>query len=553
MYTFKLKPLPPSQRQIREQSQRQSLEQSREQSRGQSKGQSQMQQTVPILLEKIVETDSEPNQEIEQKNIFNIDTIKDQIIDTLQNADYERERPAIIPEEEATIIYAIGDLEGKIDLMYSFLIGKNLITLQDSQIKWIGAPNVYVVQLGDQLDYRYDNSPDYGRLYDIDIGLFLFMEFLYIISEGKVISLFGNHELLNIKGYYNFVSDNDKVIQTDKKRFTRDDMLNNIMIQNIMKNRFVFFKIGSCIFSHAGMTNNHLKLLENPSIIPFIQYHNDNVRNNSIFWRQNKKKLRDDDLIDDFKELLEHRADNKEHYMETRKFATTFHIVSHREYNYEALENLKSLTNKLPRNHILVIGHNTTPTDKYIYICRHNNDSIICGDMKGKPKSIDEKNEDLYIQKFDIYPNEEGAIVLTDVNTYYNTSKTGKQYDKIKYVTIIIDRSINEEIKYTLNSNEKTFSIDQNHLLYQLLTECKNMFRKNILHKILEYIPPASGGQKSKTYIYFMTKDNKKVKKKLYTIDGKQKVCDGKSKKKPKYVSIQTYKKKYELKTYKKT
>lgn len=58
---------------------------------------------------------------------------------------------------------------------------------------------------------------------------------------------------------------------------------------------------------------------------------------------------------------------------------------------------------------------------------------------------------------------------------------------------------------------------------------------------------PHGGGNKT-LYVYFKTKNGKRIKKRIYNINNQQKVRDGKLKNnEPKYVTVQTYKKKYAL------
>ena len=120
--------------------------------------------------------------------------------------------PTILPITRR--IVAIGDIHGDYELTIKLLkIGK----LIDDSHRWIGQDTV-VVQVGDQIDRcrpynghtcEMQNTTQNDEHSDIKI-LKLFTELdrqaQNNIPPGRVISLLGNHELMNVQGYFDYVS-----------------------------------------------------------------------------------------------------------------------------------------------------------------------------------------------------------------------------------------------------------------------------------------------------------------------------------------------------------
>lgn len=127
--------------------------------------------------------------------------------------------PTVIPIKGEMRIIAIGDIHGDYDLAISCLKLANVI---DDEERWIGNRTI-VVQIGDQLDgcrpldKRCDEDDAFpekynGKAQDIEVmKLFHRLSYeAYKKGDGsRVISLIGNHELMNIKGNFNYVAYND--------------------------------------------------------------------------------------------------------------------------------------------------------------------------------------------------------------------------------------------------------------------------------------------------------------------------------------------------------
>ena len=120
--------------------------------------------------------------------------------------------PHILPAKKRII--AIGDLHGDYDLTIECLKLANVV---DEELNWIAdPPETIVVQIGDQIDRcrpvvgKKCDDPnttlnDEGR--DIDVlELFNDLNNKAIKKGGMVISLLGNHEIMNVQGNMNYVS-----------------------------------------------------------------------------------------------------------------------------------------------------------------------------------------------------------------------------------------------------------------------------------------------------------------------------------------------------------
>lgn len=151
-----------------------------------------------------------------KKNIekdINNEFINKEFVEICKNYDYI---PTIMPATRRIIV--LGDIHGDYDLAIKMLnIGKVIEQSKDGKIKWIGG-DTFVVQIGDQIDRCRPNSV--GNLLCSDplatindegsdlkiLNLFTDLHRQAIRKGGKVISLLGNHELMNVNGTMNYVS-----------------------------------------------------------------------------------------------------------------------------------------------------------------------------------------------------------------------------------------------------------------------------------------------------------------------------------------------------------
>ena len=134
----------------------------------------------------------------------------------------------IFPEQNRVIV--IGDIHGDFDVLIRCLSIANCIkdikvptdkTVASmdkffNQLEWIGN-DTYIVQLGDQIDrvrpQNWDENEitidsaykDEGSTLEI-LYLFYYLDILARKTGGRVFSIIGNHEIMNVEGDFRFVS-----------------------------------------------------------------------------------------------------------------------------------------------------------------------------------------------------------------------------------------------------------------------------------------------------------------------------------------------------------
>lgn len=168
-------------------------------------------------------------------------------------------------------IIVIGDIHGDYNLAVESLLLAKII---DSNLEWIAKPNnTIVVQVGDQIDnYRPklpDNNFKKADLYkNEDLKVMMFFDLIDIKAKkygGRVISLLGNHELLNVNGVFDYVSNDNKEFfeypynASDNSKYVGEIGRKKAFAQggpiasNMACTRNSVVIIGSNMFIHAGI------------------------------------------------------------------------------------------------------------------------------------------------------------------------------------------------------------------------------------------------------------------------------------------------------------
>lgn len=196
----------------------------------------------------------------------------------------------IFEYEYSNRIVIIGDIHGDIRRFKDILIDAKII---NKNIEWIAEPkNTIVVQMGDQVDSinRDPSLDDWEVLPDVEMIYFTnLLNKIALSKGGRVISLIGNHELMNIIGNFSYVS--SKSLNTNYKRqelFKPCGTLSAILSQ-----RPLVVKIGKLLFCHAGITLEHLSILS--------KYNKDISYLNTIW----KNFLKNNTILIEDKEIFE--------------------------------------------------------------------------------------------------------------------------------------------------------------------------------------------------------------------------------------------------------
>ncbi|MFB6199104.1 MAG: metallophosphoesterase [Halobacteriaceae archaeon] len=156
----------------------------------------------------------------------------------------------------------VGDLEGRLHTLLRLLYDERLVVFENATIKWIGDATTYVVQVGDEVD-----ASRWKNIQHTDLMVPLFMDFLQRISDGKVIPIVGNHELLNVDASKNkyvhnnnaLFFENSGIISEGKRKRTELFQRHNIMGKILRRRNFMCYFKPRAFFAHAGCRSVNVK------------------------------------------------------------------------------------------------------------------------------------------------------------------------------------------------------------------------------------------------------------------------------------------------------
>ncbi len=159
--------------------------------------------------------------------------------------------PSIIPF--ARRIIAIGDLHGDLEKIILIFKKAKLIKKFGKSWRWIGK-DTHVVQIGDQIDYggRAVGNKDYSKELEV-INFLDIMHLKAIKHKGAVISLLGNHELMNVTGNFQYVSNKGVKDFINHNVRQKSFAPGGIIAKHFANTRNVIVKIGKWVFVHAGI------------------------------------------------------------------------------------------------------------------------------------------------------------------------------------------------------------------------------------------------------------------------------------------------------------
>lgn len=160
--------------------------------------------------------------------------------------------------DKAPRVIVIGDVHGDLARLSECLYATKIINTNG---EWIAEPpNTIVVQLGDQVDSRNRGIgiESWERTQDTEVVLFMDrLDNVARMKGGRVISILGNHELMNVLGDFTYVSEmNSNNLALRAQRFQPGGS-----IAQILAKRCVVAKIGSLLFVHGGLLPMHVMLL----------------------------------------------------------------------------------------------------------------------------------------------------------------------------------------------------------------------------------------------------------------------------------------------------
>jgi len=160
-------------------------------------------------------------------------------------------------------IIAIGDIHGDFDV---FLKTLRLGKIIDHNNKWIAIDTI-VVQMGDQIDSIRAELMTVKK----EVGRFSFFKINNLIKKldkqaikkkSRIISILGNHEIMNLLGDFRYtgvdqllettndINSSDENLRVDRKQFFKN---NKDILYDFACNRNVIVKVGSWLFVHGGL------------------------------------------------------------------------------------------------------------------------------------------------------------------------------------------------------------------------------------------------------------------------------------------------------------
>jgi hypothetical protein len=170
---------------------------------------------------------------------------------------------------DAPRIIVIGDVHGDVERLVKTVKSLGLFS---NTLDWIAEPkNTIVIQLGDQIDSLSRNNESskekeqWENLPDVEV--LALMDRLDWIAQtasggtGRVLSLLGNHEIMNTLGLFDYVSlnsmnklggpNNRAVLFSPGNQFAQ-----------ILSRRNIVTRIGPFLFCHGGLLPQHLDFVQ---------------------------------------------------------------------------------------------------------------------------------------------------------------------------------------------------------------------------------------------------------------------------------------------------
>lgn len=186
--------------------------------------------------------------------------------------------PSTVDSNDGVIVYVIGDLEGQLHALYNLLIELKVLKMRSPPLQqphgelveaclrtppafeWTGAPNVYFLQCGDQVDaIRIGNTSPRPHF---DLETLLFTDYLQTISKGHFINIIGNHEWMNVTGDFAYTHASDASTMSTQERHSLFGY--NGTLGKILRRRHMVFRINDALFSHGGIHWELVKDLRGP-------------------------------------------------------------------------------------------------------------------------------------------------------------------------------------------------------------------------------------------------------------------------------------------------
>lgn len=165
--------------------------------------------------------------------------------------------PTSLPASPRIVV--IGDVHGDVSRLLHILYAANVV---NQNMQWIAEPkNTIVVQLGDQVDSvsrAPEAIPQWEKVSDVEV--IQIMDQLDNIAKahgGRVLSLLGNHEWMNVMGDFSYVSEFSRTNTSMRAQ----KFAPNGQISTVLAKRNIVLRIGEVLFCHGGLLPHHLDMV----------------------------------------------------------------------------------------------------------------------------------------------------------------------------------------------------------------------------------------------------------------------------------------------------
>lgn len=165
-------------------------------------------------------------------------------------------QPSMFPAPSRLVV--IGDVHGDVQRFLQCLYAVQVL---NQNLEWIAEPkDTVVVQLGDQIDSacRGGENGAWEKLPDTEMLVLTDrLDEIARLHGGRVLSLLGNHELMNVLGDFAYVSP-FSLEKTGGAGQRRKMFLPGGSMAHLLSKRNLVIQIGSYICCHAGLLPHHV-------------------------------------------------------------------------------------------------------------------------------------------------------------------------------------------------------------------------------------------------------------------------------------------------------
>lgn len=304
----------------------------------------------------------------------------------LNKCNNEREKINFVKD-----IYAIGDLHGDFNVLIKILLKYDLI-IKTKKYKYEEIEFDYklndnlnslcIIQVGDQLDGNRHLDYSLNNFVDEDYKIVIYFDCLkkqikeLKLKDVYIISLIGNHEYMNLKKIYKYVS--------PYNLDTRDDFIEKQKL-NILCNRYYCIVVNGFVFSHCGIVKTLILNLD-------MMYPKLNIINNLKNLETIEEKI---DYLDKLIKILFLKKINNDDKFDIEEFLYKFvgsryfyggNVDNDEKYN----NNCNELNNINELIHIdnMVIGHTMQYNGIKQYKCNIKTSYININKNKNNNKNI---------------------------------------------------------------------------------------------------------------------------------------------------------------------